>query len=44
MTTQNQTPKAPEKKLPILPVAHAAKSDCGDGNCGCGCGLPVARQ
>ncbi len=44
MTLQKQTPRAPDKKVPVLPVAPVAKSDCGDGSCGCGCGLAITRR
>jgi len=41
--TPQSTTKAPTRKLPTLPLARVASSDCGDGSCGCGCGLPVSR-
>lgn len=42
--TDTRSPKTPKTKLPILPLAGRASSDCGDGSCGCGCGLPIIRQ
>lgn len=41
--TVPSTTKAPTRKLPTLPLARVANTDCGDGSCGCGCGLPISR-